>query len=175
MSKINMNSESNSILIKSPKILFISFTIVGFISLYFLRLLINPYKTTIEEFIRAKGTLLEIIITLPLVFLYAIVIYSIISYITKVKSIIINEHEIIFKGNFDRKIKIKDIYEIKLIENKKSNENVRIIFLVRPSIVYSLNFVNINEINAFKTLFNLDQITPNVIENQHETKKIYKI
>ena len=86
MSKINMNSESNSILIKSPKILFISFTIVGFISLYFLRLLINPYKTTIEEFIRAKGTLLEIIITLPLVFLYAIVIYSIISYITKVKS-----------------------------------------------------------------------------------------
>lgn len=110
--------ETNSILIKNPKILFIYSTILGFICLYLVSLVISPYQQNIGKVINAKGALLEIITITPFLFLYLFIINYIVKYFAKKKSIFFNDDEIIFIGKFNKKIKRSEVLEVHFVENK---------------------------------------------------------
>src|SRR5690606_22922289 len=97
--------ETNSLLIKNP-------TILGFICLYLVRLVISPYQQNIGKVINAKGALLEIITITPFLFLYLLIIYYIVKYFAKKKSIFFNDEEILFIGKFKKKIKRSEELEV---------------------------------------------------------------
>lgn len=167
--------DSTSLLIQNPKLLFMIFTVLGFLSGYLAKLQIRPIHNYIGDVISAKGALLEIITTLPFIFVYIIIVYVIINYFARIKTIHFNESELVFIGKFSRVITKNEVSEIRFVKNKKTNKVVRIILKGKSTGIHSLNFIKTSEIENFRKYFNLTNKKNTIIETQNEIKEVYMI
>ncbi|ASW74477.2 hypothetical protein IQ37_13305 [Chryseobacterium piperi] len=167
----------NSFFIKNPKLQFLVFAVLGFAVMFLFRILIEPYKAEIGLITRTRNAFLEIIVTLPFLFLYLFLVYTYFSYTAKIKKIAFTAETLKFEGNKIIPLPKKSIQEIHIIENSVYNRAIRILFYTHDKNLYSLNFITPDIVDHIKKYFKLEQFSSEITAGtkKEEVKKIFKL
>ncbi|SDJ91880.1 hypothetical protein [Chryseobacterium jejuense] len=167
----------NSFLIKNPKVKFIIFVIIGFAFMLLFRNIIAPYKNDIGIITRTKNAFLEILVTLPFLFLYCSLVYLYFYFTSGIKVIELTRDALTFKGSQQFILLKKQIHEVHVVENAADQKVLRILFYTTDKNTYSLNFVTPKFVNSISNYWKLDGFSPEITvgTNKNQIKKIYKL
>ena len=111
-------TQNRAVLIKNPRLVFVILTILGFILLNIARVQTESIKDHIVELTISRGALLEILTTLPFIFIYLILINLVIFYFGRINNFVFNSATIDFVGKYNKSISKNEIKEIRLVKNK---------------------------------------------------------
>ncbi|MCQ9640017.1 hypothetical protein MP478_11530 [Chryseobacterium sp. WG14] len=167
----------SSFLIKNPKMKFIIFCVSGFAFMLLFRNIMEPFKNDIGVITRTGNVFLEILVTLPFLFLYCFLVYLYFYFTSGVKTIELSADTLIFKGSGQIILPKKKVNEVHIVENAGDHKVLRILFYTKDKNTYSLNFVTPKIVNSISDYWELNVFSPEIAvgTNKNQIKKIYKL
>lgn len=169
--------DGRAFLIGNPRTQFCIFALLGFLVLFFFREMMAPYRNEIGRAIRAEGSFLEIVVTLPFVFAYASAVYLYFLISARVRRIEFSDQALRFEGGRTIVLHRHAIDKVRVVENTVHGKVVRIAFHGKGRDLCTLIFSEPRVAASFYSYFELNRrssdVTPGI--NREETNKTFTL